>query len=204
MGLVIASPLSWPEDWPRTPATRRRVNKGPFIGRPGGGGGHPWSFNAARDALVIELDHLGARSVVLSANLDLGPDGLPLKRGAAPEDPGAAVYFELDGKQIVLACDRHNRPEENMQAIVRSLDTLRQLERQGGRVMLERALAGFRTLQIPRTWWAVLGIQPNATIHDIKRAYHEKAREAHPDNGGSDAAMVELNRARDEAIRVAR
>ena len=39
---------------------------------------------------------------------------------------------------------------------------------------------------------------------DIKRAYHERARAAHPDNGGSDAAMAELNRARDEALRVAR
>lgn len=30
----------------------------------------------------------------------------------------------------------------------------------------------------------------------IERAYREKAKRAHPDHGGSDAAMAELNEAR--------
>ena len=204
MGIAIANPLAWPEDWPRTPAAKRQVNGGLLPGHRLRGRLPAWSFGAARDALVIELKHLGVESAVLSANLDLGKNDLPIASATAREDPGAAVYFDLDGRQIALACDRYGRLEENMQSIVRTLDTLRQLERQGGSAVLQRALAGFQAIRGPKTCWSVLGLAAGATLHDIKRAYHEKARQAHPDNGGSDAAMAELNRARDEAIRVAR
>ena len=56
-----------------------------------------------------------------------------MTRAALHEEPGVAVYFALDGKQIALACDRFSRIEENMQSVVQTLDTLRQLERQGGK-----------------------------------------------------------------------
>ena len=204
MGLAFAVPLVWPEEWPRTPAAKRQASKAHVLARRVRGRIPLWSFNAARDALVIELDHLGARSAILSADLDLGSDGLPITRATAHEEPGVAVYFQLDGKQFALACDRFGRTEENIQSIVRALDTLRQLEQQGGRAMFERALHGFQTARSPKTCWSVLGLVAGATLNDIKRAYHERAREAHPDNGGSDAAMAELNRARDEALRVAR
>lgn len=204
MGIAIATSLAWPEDWPRTPTAKREANKTPPPGHRLRGRLPAWSFRAARDALIIELNHLGAEGAVLSANLDLAADGVPIPSATAREDPGAAVYFDLNGKQIALACDRHGRVEENLQSIVRTLDMLRQLERQGGTAMLERALAGFHTTRGPKTCWSVLGLAAGAPLNDIKRAYHEKARQAHPDNGGSDSAMAELNRARDEAMRVVR
>ncbi len=204
MAVVLTSPLAWPEDWPKTPALERQASKAHFVGHRVRGRMTPWSFSAARDALVIELDHLGAESAMLSANTDIGPDGLPLPSPAPGDESGVAVYFDLHRMRIVLACDSYGRAEDNIQSIVRTLDSLRQLERQAGRMVLERALAGFQAIRSPKTCWSVLGVGAGATLGDIKRAYHSKAREAHPDNGGSDAAMIELNRARDEAMRVAR
>jgi curved DNA-binding protein CbpA len=53
-----------------------------------------------------------------------------------------------------------------------------------------------------RDWQAVLELrellQPKRD--DIERAYRRLAMERHPDKGGSDAAMAELNAARDEAL----
>ncbi len=47
--------------------------------------------------------------------------------------------------------------------------------------------------------FAVLLIDTTASAEDIRRAWRERARTVHPDVGGSDAAMQELN----EAVRTA-
>lgn len=52
-----------------------------------------------------------------------------------------------------------------------------------------------------KTWWEVLGVSPDASKKDISRAYRERAKRAHPDAGGSDDRMTELNRAREQALR---
>jgi len=44
-------------------------------------------------------------------------------------------------------------------------------------------------------FYATLGLSPDATPDQIKAAYHAKARECHPDHGGSDAAMAAVNEA---------
>jgi hypothetical protein len=85
-------PLHWPHGRERTPPNRR--SKAPFHATRTTGGG--WkarsdlSFSAARDRLMAELDRVGARSAVLSTNLELRLDGLP-RGGTAPEDPGVIV-----------------------------------------------------------------------------------------------------------------
>jgi hypothetical protein len=52
-----------------------------------------------------------------------------------------------------------------------------------------------------KAWWHVLGVEPNASRDDVLKAYRDKAKAAHPDRGGSTAKMVEINRARDEALK---
>ena len=46
-----------------------------------------------------------------------------------------------------------------------------------------------------RTHYEVLGVSPSASTIDVKRAYHRRAREHHPDVrvGGSGDPMVEVN-----------
>ena len=41
----------------------------------------------------------------------------------------------------------------------------------------------------------VLGVSPDASEEEVRRAYYAKARRAHPDVGGSDAEMIVLNHA---------
>lgn len=45
-------------------------------------------------------------------------------------------------------------------------------------------------------WWDILGVKPDASEDEIKRAYRAKAKAAHPDAGGSKDEMAELNAAR--------
>lgn len=44
-------------------------------------------------------------------------------------------------------------------------------------------------------FYALLGIEPSAEITDIRRAYLKKAKEHHPDTGGSTETMQQLNTA---------
>lgn len=44
-----------------------------------------------------------------------------------------------------------------------------------------------------RPWWTVLSVPQTATDDEIKTAYRKAALRAHPDRGGSTAAMQEIN-----------
>lgn len=50
-----------------------------------------------------------------------------------------------------------------------------------------------------RSWWHVLGVPHDADEVHVKRAYRALAQQHHPDHGGSDERMKELNTAYDAA-----
>jgi len=50
----------------------------------------------------------------------------------------------------------------------------------------------------------LLSVDRTATPQEIRRAWRDKARTAHPDTGGSDSAMQELNEALRTALDIAR
>src|SRR6185295_8529077 len=46
-------------------------------------------------------------------------------------------------------------------------------------------------------YYSVLGVEENATQHEVDQAFRKQARLRHPDGGGSDEAMKSLNEAHD-------
>ena len=171
------------------------------------GGG---SYRQAKDLTVAdglervlsELSKMGLdrNDIVVSTNLQTRLDGLPRSNQGEPADPGVAVYWQpRKGSMKVLAVDRFDRVADNMAAIAGTLAALRSIERWGGAQILDRAFTGFTALPGPdtkRTWRAVLGVSPDERDLDkIKDAYRVAARCAHPDKGGSDARMAEINQA---------
>jgi hypothetical protein len=191
-----AYPLQWPEGWPRTPAHKRGSSRfGKNLG-----------FNQIKE-LQAELRRLGARDVVISSNVPIRQDGFPYASESKRryDDPGVAVYFTLKGKQLSMARDRYYTPWENIRSLVLTIDGLRSMERHGGSTMMDRAFSGFASLPKPegRKWWDVLQVRPDADREVIEANFRRLARDRHPDRGGSQDAMAELNRARHQALQAA-
>lgn len=183
---VQAYPLHWPDGWPRTKAGWREQAR------------FDTSFARARDGLAQELERLGARNAVLSTNVELRLDGQPYANRAEPADPGVAVYFEYNGKSMTFACDRWDKVRDNIQAVRKTIDALRGIERWGASDMLERAFTGFAQLadQTNGEWWAVLGVDPGAGYSQVRNAYMAKRSQSHPDRpGGSAAAFDRVTKA---------
>lgn len=184
-------PLYWPLQHPRT----ARRHEGAFS----------VDFVRARSQLLGELDRLGAREVLISSNVPIRRDGLPAVPDREPTDPGVAVYFTRKStcsstcSSIVVVAWR---------SIARSASIVRPIARMLYRTRVNRSHAmttfsGFAALPAPsqpKTWRDVLGIPPGPidreTLYD---KWRELARIHHPDVGGDNARMAEINVAYERA-----
>jgi hypothetical protein len=178
-----AYPLQWPEGWPRARLREQAVFKTSFVD--------------ALAGLFRELELMGARHIVLSTNCELRRDGKP-RADREPHDPGVAVYFEYKKKPMTFACDRWSLVRDNIQAVRKTIEALRGIERWGASDMMERAFTGFTALpdQTNGAWWAVLGVDRDASPAIVEAAYRAKRSESHPDKpGGSHDAFVRITEA---------
>lgn len=190
-------PLQWPAGWPRTKPHRRR--RAPFRDTTlykelrGQGTGA---------TLASEMRNLGASRWVLSTDLALRRDGLPYS-GAKAADPGAAVYFVLQGEEHVLACDRWDRVEHNVRAITKHVEALRGQQRWGVGT-LAQAFRGYAALPAEtggEPWWKVLDVDRHAPDDVLDKAIRRAMARSHPDRHGGD--RTEWDRV-DAAIQAAR
>jgi hypothetical protein len=185
---VARYPLAWPAGWPRANYRRSAPYKVDFD-------------KAVRD-LGDEIERLGGKLPIMSTNLELRIDGQPKQNARYVSDPGVAVYFALDGKQKVFACDTFNNVKDNIRSIGLTIESLRAIKRYGATDMLERALSAFDALPAPKSCWEVLGLAPGSSRRAIDDSWRLLAARHHPDRvGGSGAKMAEINAARDEALK---
>lgn len=205
-----AYPLSWPAGWKRTTASERKRAR----------------FNSQRDSRLKQqltvaqalrrlqeaLGRMGVSdwNTIISTNVELRRDGLPYSGQKEPQDPGAAVYWRdssQDGwPRRCMAIDLYDRVADNLAAIAATLEYLRGIERHGGAAILDRAFTGFTALEHSpgrqqRTWRDVLGVEPGDQLSEVKAKYRRLACVMHPDKGGSDEAMAELNEAMAQAVK---
>jgi hypothetical protein len=208
-------PLYWPEDWPRS--TKRKA------------GEYRVTLPQARHQLERELRLMGAARVVISTNLALRRDGLPVASASEPTDPGVAVYWLERGAlslsraptasdqraefrmgpdvERVIACDQWTRVRDNVRAVGLAIAALRALKRSGASQILDRMLVGLNVPRLAahnpqRTWREVFGWpEAHKPAHEaVHSRYRELSRLRHPDRGGSHEATVELNDAYKRAL----
>ena len=168
-----AYPLYWPEGWPR--AQSAQIKRARF-------GDH--SVAEGRKVVADQVRLFGGRDLIISSNLELRLDGNPRSNQRQPGDRGVAIFFKRAGVDVALACDIYTTVEDNLWALCRTLDALRQIERDGSPSLINRAFKGFAALPDPnqREWWEVLNVARTAGDEEIKRAYFGLAKKYHTDN----------------------
>ena len=149
---------------------------------------------------TLERMHLDPDDVVLSSNLLLRLDGYPRSGQPEPQDSGIAVYWRKRKETRCIAVDRYDRVADNIAAIAATLEAMRAIERHGGAEILDRAFTGFVALPAPAQWWHVLGFDSSAEVDEesLEERYKLLAMDRHPDRGGDNNVMAELNWARDK------
>lgn len=182
-------PLSWPDGLPRT---ERKVNSQFRTSLAG-------ALKNVRGSLELFGRDSGrpVTEIVLSSNVGGGIEPRPVR------DTGVAAWFTWDGQQRCIAADRYPKVEDNLQAIHHVIEARRTEMRHGGLHIVRQTFKGFTALPAPpdqKSWRELLGLNVGfVSPSEIDEAYRRRAATAHPDKGGSSAAMAELNRARAEA-----
>lgn len=192
--MTEAYPLQWPQGWPRHKGERDSDNrfKGPT-----------YQWNRVYRGIQDEIRRIGGTNIIVSTDQPLRLDGYPYAQERIIRDPGVAVYFMRNKRPMVMAQDRFWTVIGNMRSLTMAIEGLRQMERHGGAAMMERAFTGFVAIAPPdwkKPWREVFGVKPDWR-GDITALYREKARNRHPDAGGNDNLMAELNVAFAEAKR---
>lgn len=187
-------PLNWPDGWRRTETYQR--SPGHFCNK--GNVGHELTIGNAVDRVLDELRRMGIRDYdapIISSNLAPTLGGRPLSKQGQPKDPGVAVYWKKSNEAVykVMAIDRYTKVEQNLAAIAATLEAMRAIERHGGAQILERAFKGFVALPPPKDWASYFGLTKPTTMIAVRAMYRAKAKDMHPDTGGSHAEMAELN-----------
>ncbi|WP_336801652.1 J domain-containing protein [Kaistia sp. MMO-174] len=189
---AAAFPLAWPAGFPR----RTTREKGAFR----------TSLSGALDNVRKSIEGFARDSgkrvdgITLSSNVTLGV--------SKPADPGVAVWFVWDGMQVCIPVDRYSTVEANIQAIHHIVEARRVELRHGTLALVRASLRGFiapppGSEPRQRHWQDVLDLtSPSVTTGDVESRFKALSKQRHPDMpGGSNEAMAELNRARDEALK---
>ena len=178
-------PLCWPDNWPRTKPDRRIRSQ------------FKRTTEKVRRFLFRQIELLGGSKLIISTDVPTRLDGNFYASATEPRDPGVAVYFEYEKKQMSFACDQYLTVRENLNSIAATIEALRAIKRYGASGMLERAFRGFAALPAA-SWRTVLGLGQDCSLADAEAAFRELVHAGHSDKGGN-ADMAVLVQARDEA-----
>lgn len=186
--MTAAYPLTWPDHIERS----RSRETGRF----------KTTLAAALGNVETSIQRFGNDSgkkvsgLVISSNYTLGD--------SRPSDPGVAVWFVWADMQVCIPVDRYTTIAGNLQAIHHVIEARRTELRHGTLALVRATFRGFQALPSPvrRSWREVLGFhngdQPSKVA--IETAWKDRAKKAHPDAGGSQEAMAELNGAKMAAL----
>ena len=111
-------------------------------------------------------------------------------------DPAkVTVEYVLNGDRVSLDCAAHGYYYENLRVLYLAIEAMRMNEVRGLTNVIRDAYMQLVAPKSKRDPWEVLGLRPDAGAVAVDAVYRALAKERHPDAGGSDEAMRELNEA---------
>jgi hypothetical protein len=160
----------------------------------------------AKRHLDKQLELLGAKKVILSANVNLHQTYSKLPKVGEIRgrlyDVGVACYFEWEGKQRVIACDKWDTIACNVRAIGKTIESIRAITRYECSDILNAVFTGLTALPAPLSCWEILGVGLDTDLETIKHVYKQLCKRYHPDTGGNLTEFQRINEAYQEVLRI--
>jgi len=174
--MIFQEPLQWPNQQPRT-KNQKRAN---FANH---------SITKGSNELTSELKLLGAKNVIITSDLRQRKDNMGPWSNQRIDEPGIAVYFELNGEPKTMACDKWDRIEHNIWALCLSIKAIRGLERWGGSEFLDGLFTGFKALPAPgqSAEMEVRYFSDVTNPEHLQLKFKQLAKQLHPDTEGGDS-----------------
>lgn len=175
---ISAFPLAWPLSWKRN----HKMEKANF---------HT-AFSRSMNSLLDELRLMGATGIIISSNIPVKKDGFPYSNQQRPSDPGIAVYFNKNGKQQCIPCDKWDRAEDNIHAIELTVRSLRGISRWGTHQIVDAAFRGFEALPYHSKGTPKIYYFSGLPREEAWRKKNLLKKELHPDMGGSHDEFTDM------------
>lgn len=121
----------------------------------------------------------------------------------APEKVGgveAVFRFELRGTRIDVTSAQQPTYRQNMRCVYFAIKAMRMNEKRGIADTIRKAYLQIEAPAAGEDPYEVLEIRPTASSAMVEAAHRTLAKTAHPDKGGSDAAMKRISDARDRIL----
>ncbi|MFC6757911.1 MULTISPECIES: J domain-containing protein [Haloarcula] len=188
------SDVDWPAGFERTDPEQRDTN-----------GKYRVSLHEAVDELAVELDRLDVddwRLETAMRHQSRNPN-YPYANQSEPADSSVVLRWSMDGEQFAVACDAYSRVRDNVRTVGLYVREKRKMEARP----VTTGESEFANARLPsgedgaivtdRSAHEVLGVDRDATPSEIRRAFRERVKEAHPDHGGSEAELQNVREARE-------
>jgi hypothetical protein len=105
------------------------------------------------------------------------------------------LRYTLHGRTITLVMGDHEYQKDNLRVLYLAVESMRMNEVRGIDKVLETAYFQLAAPAQEKSPWEVLHIYPGSPISVAEAAYRSLAVEKHPDKGGTQAEMQEINEA---------
>jgi hypothetical protein len=190
------SRLDWPRGWERTPAHQREKN--PRFDA---------SIATTTDAIATEMERMDVDEWRASiGNQHTKSNGLPL-HNANSDDPGFVLRWSDDGEQFAVACDDYSRLRDNLRSVYLWVHETRMRSQRP----VKTGDAEFAAARLPSgdgedavaataPPHEVLEVDPDADEEIVQAAFRQKAKSAHPDQGGDPAEWKRLTDAKEAML----
>lgn len=149
------------------------------------------SWSATIEQLEQEFARWGVRN--WEVNYPRGANRSTWEQSLA--DRTVRLTYTRSGHTVNLVMDRQQRAVDNLRVLYLAIEAMRLNEKRGIGEVVAAAYAQLAAPRDPHNPYTILGIPDGATLTAAEAAYRAKARQIHPDAGGSAEQMKRLNAA---------
>ena len=116
-------------------------------------------------------------------------------RWPTEEQRRVTLHYSKDGAEVILQMTKQSRAVDNLRVLYLAVEAMRMNDVRGIADTLREAYLQLPAPPKTRDPYEVLGVRPDSPVEVLEAAYRALAKKLHPDAGGSEAGMKDLNEA---------